>query len=43
MSFYSFKQEIAQFRETLLLFIPSAFKRVKENDTSYASYISSKQ
>lgn len=43
MSFYSFEQEIAQLRETLFLFIPSAFKRMKESDTSYVSYISSKQ
>lgn len=42
MSFYSFEQEIAQLRETLFLFIPSAFKRMKESDTSYVSYISSK-
>ena len=43
MSFYTFEQEIAQLRETLFLFILPAFKRVKESETSYATYNSSKQ
>lgn len=42
MPFYFFEREIGLHRETLRLFITSAFIRVKESETSYTSYISRK-